>query len=240
MPSPNLAVTHVAAAQNQKEVTINDAIDALDRALTDTLALDLSTGALTLTAAQLRSAMVLRPEGALSAPATITLPQLRRVFVALNTDAVHGLTLQRGTSSVLLVPGESAVLICDGSANGLIRVGSGAPVYDFGMVANDTPAAGAVLGKVVMTRALVIPALLAGSLAHADTPPDDPYEITLTRNGTAVGSVTINPDASVDLSTAGSAPVTITPGDIIRFLAPAVADASIAGLSLTIAARRIA
>ena len=29
MPSPNLAVTHVAAAQNQKEVTINDAVDAL-------------------------------------------------------------------------------------------------------------------------------------------------------------------------------------------------------------------
>lgn len=239
MPSPNLAVTHVAAAQNQKEVTINDAIDALDRALTDTLALDLSTGALTLTAAQFRSAMVLRPAAALSEPATVTVPALRRVFAVLNTDAVHGLTVQRGTASVLLVPGESAVLICDGSDNGLYRAGSGAPVYDFGMVANETPAAGAVLGKVVMTRALVIPASLAGSLAHADTPPDDAFEITLTRNGTAVGSVTINPDASVDLSTAGGAPVTITPGDIVRFLTPAVADASIAGISLTIAARRI-
>ena len=30
MPSPNLSITHVAAAQNQKEVTINDAVDALD------------------------------------------------------------------------------------------------------------------------------------------------------------------------------------------------------------------
>jgi hypothetical protein len=37
MASPNLAITHVAAAQNQKEVTVNDAIDALDRALTDAL-----------------------------------------------------------------------------------------------------------------------------------------------------------------------------------------------------------
>lgn len=240
MSSPNLAVTHVAAAQNQKEVTINDAIDALDRALTDTLALDLSTGALTLTAAQLRSAMALRPAAALSGPSTITLPQLRRVFAVLNSDLTHTLTIQRGTSSVLLVPGESAVLICDGSANGLFRAGSGAPVYDFGMVANETPEAGAVLGKVVMTRALVIPASLAGSLAHAETPPDDAFVIAITRNGTAVGSVTINPDASVDLSTAGGAPVTITPGDVIRFLAPAVADASIAGISLTIAARRIA
>jgi hypothetical protein len=44
MPSPNLAIAHVAASQNQKEVTINDAIDALDRAMNDTLALDLSAG----------------------------------------------------------------------------------------------------------------------------------------------------------------------------------------------------
>lgn len=239
MPSPNLAVTHVAAAQNQKEVTINDAVDALDRALTDTLALDLSTGALTLTAAQLRSAMALRPAAALSGPSTITLPQLRRVFAVLNTDAVHALTVQRGTASVLLVPGESAILICDGSANGLFRAGSGAPVYDFGMVANETPAAGAVMGTVVIPRALVIPASLAGSVAHAETPPDDAFAIVMTRNGTAIGSITLNPDASVGLSSAGGAPVTIAPGDIIRFLAPAVADPSIAGISLTIAARRI-
>ncbi|MGY6570116.1 MAG: hypothetical protein ACXIVE_14070 [Salinarimonas sp.] len=240
MPSPNLAVTHVAAAQNQKEVTINDAIDALDRALTDTLALDLSSGAITVTPAQLRSAIALRPAAALSGPATVTLPQLRRVFALVNTDAAHALTVQRGTSSVLLVPGESAVLICDGSTNGLFRAGSGAPVYDFGMVANETPEAGAVLGKVIMTRALLIPAELAGSFAHVETPPDDAFVIAITRNGTLVGTVTIKPDASVDLSTSGSAPITITPGDIIRFVAPAVTDASIAGISLTIAARRIA
>jgi hypothetical protein len=240
MSSPNLALTHVAAAQNQKEVTINDAVDALDRALTDTLALDLSTGAVTVTLAQLRSAMVLQPAAALSGPSTITLPQLRRVFAVANTDAVHALTVQRGTASVLLVPGESGILICDGAVNGLFRAGSGAPVYDFGMVANETPEAGAVMGKVVMSRALVIPAALAGSVAHAETPPDDAFVIAVTRNGTAIGSVTLNPDASVGLSTAGGAPIMIAPGDIIRFLAPAVADPSIAGISLTIAARRIA
>ena len=37
MSSPNLGITHVAAAQNQKEVTLNDAIDALDRALSGKL-----------------------------------------------------------------------------------------------------------------------------------------------------------------------------------------------------------
>ena len=44
MTSPNLAAPHVAAAQNQKEVTINDATDALDLAMTATLELDCSAG----------------------------------------------------------------------------------------------------------------------------------------------------------------------------------------------------
>ena len=44
MTSPNLAITHVAAAQNQKEVTVNDAINALDRALTEALAVDFAGG----------------------------------------------------------------------------------------------------------------------------------------------------------------------------------------------------
>ena len=35
MASPNLAITHVAAAQNQKEVTINDQASQLDAGLTD-------------------------------------------------------------------------------------------------------------------------------------------------------------------------------------------------------------
>jgi hypothetical protein len=52
MPSPNLAVTHVAAAQNQKEVTINDAIDALDNAMNQALSLAMADANLTLTGTQ--------------------------------------------------------------------------------------------------------------------------------------------------------------------------------------------
>ena len=57
MSSPNLAITHVAAAQNQKEVTINDAINALDRAMGDLLVVDFIAGNVTLTDAQFRGAV---------------------------------------------------------------------------------------------------------------------------------------------------------------------------------------
>jgi hypothetical protein len=96
MPSPNLAIAHVAASQNQKEVTINDAVDALDRAMTDTLALDLSAGSLSLTAAQLRSAVVLHPLGALTGPAAVLVPQIRRVFALVNTDSTYAVTVELG------------------------------------------------------------------------------------------------------------------------------------------------
>jgi hypothetical protein len=62
----------------------------------------------------------------------------------------------------------------------------------------------------------------------------------MTRNGVAVASITVHDDASATLATSANAPVTIAAGDVIRFLAPATPDASIAGISLTIAARRLA
>ena len=37
MSTPNLAIPHIAAAQNQKEVTANDAFDRLDEAITGRL-----------------------------------------------------------------------------------------------------------------------------------------------------------------------------------------------------------
>jgi hypothetical protein len=240
MPSPNLAIAHVAASQNQKEVTINDAIDALDRAMTDTLALDLSASPLVLGTSQLRAAMVLRPAGALVAPATILVPQIRRVFALLNTDSAFAITVERGAAAVLVQPGESALMTCDGTPDGLFRVGPGAPVYDFGMVAGTAPGAGEVLGKVVIPRALLIPPDLAGSAVHVDTAPAGDFAIAMTRNGTAVASITVHADASATLATSANAPVAIAAGDVIRFLAPADPDASIAGISLTIAARRLA
>lgn len=76
MPSPKLAITHVASAQNQKKIIINDAVDALDRALTDVVLLDFGAGTVTLSAAQLRAAAAFWPLAALSRPATIGLRQL--------------------------------------------------------------------------------------------------------------------------------------------------------------------
>ena len=240
MPSPNLAITHVASAQNQKEITINDAVDALDRAITDVMALDFAGGTTSLSAAQLRAAAAFQPLAALSGPATLGLPQFRRVFVLINTDGSFPITVERGDTGIVVEPGETAVLICDGSPDGVFRAGSGTAVYDFGMLAHDTPGPAEVLGKVVLPRAILIPADLAGSVLHVDTSPDAAFEISMTVNGIVVATATIQTDGSTTFATAGTAPIAIAAGDVVRFLAPASTDASIAGIALTVAARRLA
>lgn len=239
MTSPNLAIAHVAAAQNQKEVTVNDAIDALDRALTDLLTVSFAAGPVTLTVAQFRAAAVFAPTAALTANATLTVPQLRRAFGVINSDATYSLTVARGSTSHVVKPGRSANFYSDGTVNGLFRLGPPeAAVYDFGMLQTSVPTPGAVMGKVVLPRALTLPANFTGSRGHVDTPPTAAaWVVSVTRNGAAIGSVTINSGGGFSYATTGGAEVVTAAGDVIRFLADPTttpAEAAIAGIGLTL------
>ena len=86
MPSPNLAITHVAAAQNQKEVTINDAIDALDLAMTASLEIDCTAGGtLPVTPAGMRRNVSLVLTGAPAEDFTLQLPATQKLVLLQNT-----------------------------------------------------------------------------------------------------------------------------------------------------------
>jgi hypothetical protein len=166
MSSPNLAITHVAAAQNQKEVTVNDAINALDRALTEALAVDFSGGPVTLTAAQFRTAIAFKPSATLTAPATLTLPQIKRVFVVINTDGFFTIDVVRGSKSVSVPPGTAFCLCTDGTANGLYAAGGGGGSGGgaFTDLADTPPSYSGQQGRALMVNAG------ASGLAFADLP----------------------------------------------------------------------
>ncbi len=118
MPSPNLAITHVAAAQNQKEVTINDAVDALDAAMCDELIIDFAAGDVTLTDAQFRSAVAFRGDH-LTVARNVTVPAVKRLFVVNNADGGADLTVVRGTTTLVVPTAGIRLLYCDGTADGL-------------------------------------------------------------------------------------------------------------------------
>ncbi len=96
MPSPNLAIIHVAAAQNQKEVTVNDAIDKLDLASNDTVDIDCSAGNTAVSAADYRENFLIRLTGIPTADFTLTLPDGKRVVALHNTTAKATFALAGG------------------------------------------------------------------------------------------------------------------------------------------------
>jgi hypothetical protein len=147
--SNNLDLSQVAAAQNQKEVTINDQAAQLDAALTDvlTVAVDDSNTA-TLTAEQFRRAFFFvitedttPPDDAI----TITVPAVvRGLFKVINHTAqavsveVSG---QSGTAPST-APGKAAILSCDGAD---VRSAAGGTLADLDDLSIAGPSQGQML-----------------------------------------------------------------------------------------------
>lgn len=86
MPSsPNLQIPHWIAQQEQPEVTVDEAIDALDKASNANVAIDCTAGGtITVTAAQYRNNMVLDLFGTPGAGFNLVVPDGGRLFAVVN------------------------------------------------------------------------------------------------------------------------------------------------------------
>jgi len=122
--TPNLEITEVATGQNQKEATINNAINDLENALTDTVDIDVSAGDVTVTDDQGHDNIVLDVINATAATRIITVPQFKRLFVVHSDSGnTQSITVRRGTTDITgLTSGQTRIFYTDGSANGLIAV----------------------------------------------------------------------------------------------------------------------
>ena len=234
MTSPNLAAPHVAASQNQKEVTINDAINALDLAMVATLSVDCSAGGtISPTLAQLQRAARLSLTGTPAAAFTLQLPAISRLLAVQNGTG-QSVTLRQASGPMVDLAASRQGLIHVGG-NAVTRVGARPEeAWDFGMTAFATPEASAVLGKVVVPRAVLLPINFAGARGHVDVAPTAAFEIALTRNGAPAGTITIDATGAFAFATAGGVALSLVPGDVLRFVAPATADAAISGISVTL------
>ena len=127
----NLDLPVIASGQNQKYQTSNDADNALDLALSDIETVDFTGGAVSLTLDQYVAAMVLKCINVGSALA-LTLYQSRKLSVIWNAGA-HAVTVTRGSSTSVLVPGAIGIFYTDGSANGLLVIGVTGPTSGGGL-----------------------------------------------------------------------------------------------------------
>lgn len=114
--SANLNVSQVAEGQASPEVTVNDATAALDAALTERRAIDL-TNSVTVTAAQYRAAIYFDVTTT-GASKTLTLPAVKRLVIVKNNGTLtFGMVV--GSTTINLPIGFEAVVFTDGTTNGL-------------------------------------------------------------------------------------------------------------------------
>jgi hypothetical protein len=234
MSTPHLAIPHIAAAQNQKEVTANDAFDRLDEAITGRLTVDLAAGDVTLTASQFRRHVAFAAVNVTSGR-ELVLPAIRRLFLVDNSAGAAVLVIRQGSTTVTVPAGGLQLLHTTGAANGLVaaapvtQAGTAAAPFDLAVYFPGQPEASERLLKLEVARGFSLPTDLAGSRGHADTAATALAEIAILKNGAAVGQ-----DAGFSL--AGG--LGLAPGDRLELVAPATQDATLAGLALTLIGTR--
>jgi hypothetical protein len=118
MATPNLNIAHIVSSQAQKEVTANEAFDALDAALCGQLSVDFTSSNVTLTDAQFRGSIAFRAAN-LSVARDLAVPAIKRLFVVSNKDGTNTLTVKRGATSIAIASGKLALLYTDGTTDGL-------------------------------------------------------------------------------------------------------------------------
>lgn len=235
MPTPNLNITHIAAAQKQKEVTANAAFDALDKALTAALSVDFTAGDVTLTDAQFREHIAFQAAN-LATARTLTVPAIRRLFVGDNVAGSDTLTIVRGSTGIALAAGDNRFFCTDGSADGLLQLGGGgsgfAAVELAGSIAG-SPTASERIFHFVATRTVTLPSGLINSQGVAKTAATAQSDFDIQKNGSSLGTIRFAASATTATFIMASE-TSLSAGDELEVIAPGTPDATLADLAWTL------
>lgn len=239
--SSNLNIPQWVEAQAHPEVTTNNAIAALDAAITEQFTANVSAGNVSVTAAQYRAALKFTATSAATSGRTVTLPAVKRVTVfecaSGNSDPV---ALVVGATSISFQPGEVALVYTDGTANGLavtkLNVTTGS-AHDLHVYISGVTTNAQIVLRFKATRAWSLPASLTGSNLTAGTASTGTATFTLKKNGASIGTIAFTTSAT-GVATFASL-VSFAVGDIFSVEAPATADATLANIALDFLGSRV-
>jgi hypothetical protein len=130
MPLPdttnNLGFVQLVTSQANKEVTINNQAGEFDASVTQLGTADLTSGSYTAVLADFQRAIIWKVTNCTTTGRTVTFPASPRAF-AVRSDAGNTNTFNVvvGSTQISLAPGTAAWFYADGTANGLIQIGSG-------------------------------------------------------------------------------------------------------------------
>lgn len=231
----NLAIETVAAAQNQKEVTINAATQHLSSALADFLSCDLSGGDYTVTLLNFQTYMGFATTGN-AVSRNFNVPAQKRALFLVYNGGSAVLSVVRGTTTFNLDIGAFGMYQTDGTANGLTRVlGSSSLIQNIAFsIAGLPPASMNILCAI--TQAMQLPASLTGSKFFIGTnPTTNPMTFNLKKISggvtTSIGSVAFDTSGNPTVTFTGA--VSFAVGDVLKITAPSVQDATGADVAFT-------
>lgn len=235
--TPILGITEVAQSQSNKELTINDAIRALENA-TQKKRSAVATAPTNLSAANYTGYFYHEFTGTPGAW-TLNVPATERAFYVLNnTDGLATVQVTGGGGvSVEIADGEGRLLYCDGTDIFEIGGGSGAGGSEH-LVALFVTGAGVDESKeitYIFTRAVTFETDLASSRARADTVHSGSFDvaISLEKNGTPFGTIEFFTATANAHFTATQ--TSFAAGDRLTFVMPAD-FADLAGIAITLVA----
>lgn len=233
--SNNIGRTEVAAAQNQKEVTINDADGRIDAAVTESLDSDYTSGNVALTDSEFQQNVRFNTTN-LTVARTLTVAGFKKFFIVDNTDGTAILSVVRGSTSIDIPAARLATFYTDGTTNQLVQVadiGGGSP-YDLGAFIPGTTTDAQLLLQFVFDRNVEFLDELAGSTGAVGTNPTSAASVSVRKNGSGIGTVNIATDGVVTFTTSGGGVETFTSGDTLTLVNQATADATLADISITL------
>ena len=128
----------------------------------------------------------------------------------------------------------ASAIAADASADAAAAIGI---VHTLGLFFAATPTSSEVLALYTFVETVVYPDDFAGAAADIETNPTSSLILTVFKNGSSVGTITISTGGTFTFVTTGTT-VTFSVGDQIKIVGPATVDATAANCSITLKGTR--
>lgn len=236
--STNSGFIVLTEAQNNKVTSVNTAIGVLDAFVSEFTSQDYNIADVTLTAAQFQAAVLFRSTN-LTVARTLFLPAtVKHLFVVDNTAGTNTLTLDVGTTTIVIEAAATGLFYTDATANGLVQIGgaSGSVVLELGGFTGGVPAVSTILFRFLAASAVDFVADLVGSVGHNGTAPNAQTDFDIQKNGVSVGTMRFA-NAANTATFLTNPTFSLASGDRLDIISPANLNL-LADLSHTLAATR--
>lgn len=239
----NLNITHLEAAQNQKETTVNDALNAIDGALaglftynfTSAVAYTVSTG----NDDHLNMCVRITDVSTkLAATTTVIFPNNNQLHVVQNNTLQSIVFKTALGTGVTVGPSTLETIYCDGTdILSVAALSSTAYPHDMNFFIGDNPASGATIALLPTSRIVAFTSAVSNqSIGYCITTATASSEYVLYKDGSRFGAFKfISSQASALVSISDT---TFQVGNIFTIIAPNPQDASLQGVGLSIKALR--